>query len=107
MTDELRAAAERRRTTPYRDGWLVADANSLPLKQRIEDANLLADAWLAEHDETPVTREWLQTVTFPKGAITLPDWVRGRLTTRGQYRRFYAALGIEVREHETTPGGAA
>ncbi len=72
-SDELRQAAERRRSTPGRDvpikgygEFSVADN-----KQRIEDAALLADAYIAGprwYDKPPVPGNYL--VVFPHGQPT-------------------------------------
>lgn len=77
-TAELRAAAER-----------LADAIAENRTPRIEDANEVALAWLAEHpadDDEPVTEEWLRGVGFANEPGTIEAETRlGILRT---YREF-------------------
>ena len=66
MSDELRAAAERVLDDPLRD---VQSVNDSDLHALVENAQKLADAYLAEHpadDAEPVTEEWWSTPSVSK-----------------------------------------
>lgn len=59
MNDELKSAAERL------GGRLSGTYNYRESAHNIEsDTRLLARAYLDEHDETPVTEEWLRSIGF-------------------------------------------
>lgn len=71
MSDELRAAAERWRVhiareeetqSPYYSGRFAE--NDERHIQLASDLRKLADAYLAEHDPTPITQDWLLEIGF-------------------------------------------
>lgn len=126
MSDEIKAAAERRRK--WREthrGWYRQDM----------DSSILADAYLAEHpadDDEPVMEAWLRAVGFENcsfpdhgkplcirfmrdclfavytNGVTLIS-IRGMyapasaVRTRGHVRRVCRALGVELKESKESP----
>lgn len=117
MNEELKAAIERRRKNP---GW---KGQLFPYGNAISDAVLLADAYLAEHqedDDELVTEQWLRE----NGFCNYRGWPQTRIgietlaglylswnsaenafrldcclwegSTRGDVRRLCKALGIEL-----------
>lgn len=67
MTPELKAAAEL-----YEDGSIT---------ERMLNAIILADAYLDEHDATPVDEAWLKEQGFAQDDMT--DLARGRVFVSG------------------------
>ena len=118
MTNELRAAAERfiERDKIRRDG-----GHAEWIEER--DGMILARAYLAENDDTPIEEAWLRSFGFTDdrmGALTLGHLHLGNLnprgaggtrnryacvsmapikfpSTRGQLRRLCEALGVELK----------
>lgn len=121
MTDDVKAALERRRANP---GWR---GMYYPYPAAVDDAIILADAYLAEHpadDGEPVTADWMRSfapnpglyfplnddesgvwfVFNPEGCyMAISDGVNRSAElpvppTRGHVRRLCAALGVELKE---------
>lgn len=104
--NDLRAAAER--MLKY-----AAEHSGRPLDgQCIPCSIALAKAYLAEHDDTPVLEAWCNsaigedsTLVLYQGDVpTVHVFVSGRESgcwvapkTRGDLRRLYGALGIEMK----------
>lgn len=129
MSDDVKAAADRRRTSPHVDGFLVGDDPNTPaLKQRVEDAGTLADAYLAANPadgDEPVSKSWLIALGGDTtGGLSMPCWRLGgaanflavsereafldlasgdviplpHIRTRGQLRQLCRALGVPLTE---------
>lgn len=105
---ELREAAERLRNGVKSYPW-PCDMHEQPA-QRSADLAALANAWLAERDETPLTDEWAAGVKLSDGAYFIKrvgDWweLHGRnsgwlsyVPTVGQLRTACRLFGITLEE---------
>lgn len=130
MSDELKAAAARQRR--LRDGEPITQAyrafahsaSGIYGHER-RDRDLVLDAVLREHDETPVDAQWLRSIGFVENENCDEDYIPGtRLglhwmevhfdrgyswvshkenvivnkPTRGQLRRLCSVLGFALKE---------
>jgi hypothetical protein len=116
MTNDIQAAAERRRSNPGWKGMIYPYAGAL------DDAVKLADAYLEEHDETPLSgnymlsrgftwdepnREWM--LVTDKRCITISGQALGRcvvcvdnafvvvIFNVGEFVRLMDILGVTLR----------
>lgn len=66
MTPELRAAVNLIHDPDSPHVWYGADGALCVDMEYRDAAELLAEACLVEHDETPIDEAWLRSVGFPK-----------------------------------------
>jgi hypothetical protein len=114
--DDLRAAAERLTAEYDYQYW---DGNNYRFNPE-DDGKALAQAYLADHEETPIDVEFLGSIGFHEHklgtyrillganqpylimgfggegwfALIMGEVVRDELKTRGQVRRLLSALGL-------------
>ncbi len=98
MNDELRAAAERLRN-PYPrasvSGGKYWDSYYMHIQEMI-DLRKVADAYLAECDETPVTVEWMQSIGF-----VMVDFGKWHHARNGSIRFFSNNEGVMFGIHNS------